>query len=89
MSSHTNYSRPYFVSSDENIIEVGGIEIRNDRGTEDDAHLDIEPWSGMIQGKDGYPTKGYYYTLDSYYIAGGKYKKYFRVSSIEVYGFVI
>jgi hypothetical protein len=51
------------VSSIENIIEDGGIQIKNNRAADDDAHLDIEIWSFMYQGNDRYPIKGYYYTL--------------------------
>ena len=63
------------------MIDVG-IGIYNNRMASDYACLPIDYWSGMQQGKDGYPLKAVY---GDFFIAGGKDMN-FKSIIIEIYG---
>ena len=55
--------------------------IQNDRNKMDDVGLQRRSWSGIQQGKDGFPTKK---GID-YLIHGGQ-DDYFKPKMIEIYG---
>ena len=72
----------WFSSDDYEFIWINGISILNDRKDSDGAWLDPEYWSGIQQGKDGYPEKNYW---DSYFIQGGNSQQ-FKAIKIEIFG---
>ena len=47
--------RPMFITSDEMLIEINGLEIYNDRTIRDGAHLVGRLWQGIEQDDSGYP----------------------------------
>ena len=58
----------WFSSDDYSFIWISGISIKNDRNYLDVAWLRPNDWSGIQQGKDGYPNKDKY---GDYLIQGG------------------
>ena len=44
-----------FITSDEMLIEINGLEIYNDRNEKDGAHLVARLWQGIEQDDSGYP----------------------------------
>ena len=71
------------------LIDIGGLDIKNDRTLTDCAFLSDNLWRGMIQGDDDYPA---IVACDNgthdYCIAGGN-DIAFRATQIEIYGVFI
>ena len=44
-----------FITSDEMLIEINGLEIYNDRNITDGAHIVKRLWQGIEQDDSGYP----------------------------------
>ncbi len=44
-----------FISNDKYLIEIFGMDIKNDRHQKDYAYLRSPHWSGMLQSTDEYP----------------------------------
>ncbi len=71
-----------FKSDDKYFIWIFGFKIENNRKNSDYAWLNPNYWSGIQQGKDGYPKKD---KDEDFLIQGGE-RLFFRATKIEIIG---